>query len=461
MQYPFVSLDLETTGLDPETDQITEIGAVKFLGDDVIGTFETLVNPKQPIPYFIQVLTGIRPQEVDKAPSFSAIAEDLVSFIGLCPVVGQNVSFDLEFLSAKGIRLLNPVYDTYELSNILLPSLPEHGLSYLARLLEVSTHPCHRALADAVAAKDVFLALLAKASQLSPAILGELNQLTARLDWPLRHLFLSLEESKANTEPAPSKRRPLRQEAGEFKLASSARSEPLVPASPKVLIDTNQLTELLTTALPQQFPGFEYRPEQVRMLQAVTEALNQDTHLLVEAGTGTGKSLAYLLPCLRFASQNNTPVVISTNTINLQEQLMSKDIPDLADVLNRDGAMSSLGVVQLKGRSNYLCLRRLALLRRSQSLSLDDAKLLIRISVWLDSTTTGDKAELNLNGNENVVWNKTCSQANSCLVARCRYHEEGTCFFYRARWAAEGAHIIVVNHALLLSDMVSGAKVLP
>lgn len=457
MQYPCVSLDLETTGLDPETDAITEIGAVKFLGEEVLGTFQTLVNPHRPIPYFIQILTGIRPENVEKAPSFPNVAGDLISFIGSCPVVGQNIPFDLGFLAAKGVELLNPFYDTLELANILLPSLPEHGLFSLAKALGVPTTPRHRALADAIAAKDVFLALLLRAAQLSPTTLKELNRLAAKSSWPLRQLLISLEESKS--EVALSGREVEATQA--FKVATRGRPEPLIPTPQKALLDVQQLTDLLKTTIAQGFPNFEHRTEQVRMTQAVAEALNQDRHLLVEAGTGTGKSLAYLLPCFYFALRNNTPVVISTNTINLQEQLMNKDIPDLLRTLSKDKKVSQLKALQLKGRSNYLCLRRLALLRRTENLSLDETKLLMRLLVWLDSTGSGDKGELNLSGDENATWNKVCSQADSCLAVHCHYYEEGTCFFYRARWAAEGAHLIIVNHALLLSDMVSPSNILP
>ncbi|MBI2909252.1 MAG: hypothetical protein HYX92_16530 [Chloroflexi bacterium] len=450
MQFPCVSLDLETTGLSPENDEITEVGAVKFLGDEVIATFSSLVNPGRRIPYFIQVLTGIQQEDVDNAPPISAVGRDLASFIGSCPIVGQNIPFDVSFLAAKGIVLLNPTYDTWELSSILLPSLPDHGLGSLVKALGVSTSPTHRAPADAMAAKDVFLALLRLASELKPSLLRELQSVGARLNWPLSFVF-----EVAAGSPAPEI-----SERGRPRLPLR-RPEPLVPVSEKVALDIDQLTDLLKTVIPQGFPGFEYRVEQERMMVAVAQALNRDEHLLVEAGTGTGKSLAYLLPCLHYALTNNTPVVISTNTINLQEQLMHKDIPDLLKALTGDGDFARLKALQLKGRNNYLCLRRLESLRGSEGLSLDEGRLLMRLLVWLGSTVTGDRAELNLSAAEGAAWSKVCAHGESCLGPRCRYHEDGTCFFYRARWAAEGAHVIVVNHALLLSDMVSGANVLP
>ena len=144
------------------------------------------------------------------------------------------------------------------------------------------------------------------------------------------------------------------------------------------------------------------------MMQAVAQALNDRKHLLVEAGTGTGKSIAYLLPAIFFASQNRARVVISTNTINLQEQLMTKDIVDLLSALNLPAL--ELRVAQLKGRANYLCLRRWDALRQSQAFSPEEAWLLVRILVWRASTASGDRAELHLRVGEALIWNRLGAQ---------------------------------------------------
>ena len=124
MNKTYVSLDLETTGFDPSSDDIIEIGAVKFQGDEVLETLHTLVNPHRPLPYRIQILTGITPDEVDAAPPLPIVLGDLVSFIGDHPIIGQSVSFDLSFLWQSGVSLQNPTYDTFELATILLPTPP-------------------------------------------------------------------------------------------------------------------------------------------------------------------------------------------------------------------------------------------------------------------------------------------------------------------------------------------------
>jgi predicted DnaQ family exonuclease/DinG family helicase len=177
----------------------------------------------------------------------------------------------------------------------------------------------------------------------------------------------------------------------------------------------------------------------------------------VEAGTGTGKSIAYLLPAAHFAVQNGERVVISTNTINLQDQLYLKDGPDLQKILPFE-----FRVALLKGRSNYICLRRLAALRHTGNLSIDELRVLAKVLVWLPSTMTGDQAELFMPTlRERLIWNRICSDSENCLAERCAFRREDRCFFYRARQRAEGAHIIIVNHALLLSDVAVENRVLP
>jgi len=454
MDETFVSLDLETTGLDPSSDEIIEIGAVKFRGDEVVDTFHTMVKAYRPLPYRIQILTGLTPRDVEAAPPLAVVLGTLVSFLSDHPIIGQSTAFDLGFLSQKGVSLENRIYDTLELATILLPTLPDYRLSTIAEELGISPSIHHRALPDATTAKDVFLALLDKARSLDTSIIAELDRLSEGIDWPLAHLFRQIAGEKLGDVFSAT---------GElaFNVLGQARQkeERLTPLTERKPLDLEELTRMLGSEgiVAQALPQFEHRPEQVAMMQAVAVALNKGERLIVEAGTGTGKSIAYLLPVIFFALENGVPVVISTNTINLQEQLMSKDIPDLARALEQ----GSLRYTQLKGRNNYLCLRRWNLLRRGQALSLEEVRLLLRTLVWLATTSTGDRAELSFRGDELPIWNRVCAQAESCLGVRCPYQRRGHCFLYRARRKAEGAHLIITNHALLLSEIASGSNVLP
>ena len=150
-------------------------------------------------------------------------------------------------------------------------------------------------------------------------------------------------------------------------------------------------------------------------------------------------------------------MVISTNTINLQDQLIKKDIPDLCQALNLD-----LRVAILKGRTNYLCPRRVEALRQRGPDSVDEMRVLAKILVWRQENDSGDRGEINLNGPaERDIWMRLSAEDEGCKAETCQTRSEGGCPFYRARQIAQSAHILVVNHALLLSDIASGNRVLP
>ena len=206
--------------------------------------------------------------------------------------------------------------------------------------------------------------------------------------------------------------------------------------------------------LSEIITGFEHRPEQVAMARAVATAVNQGQRLIVEAGTGVGKSLAYLIPAALYAMMNNRRVVVSTNTINLQEQLLNKDAPVVARALGAvDGITAEdFKFTQLKGRANYLCLKRWNQLRSSEALSESEARLLAKTLVWLETTDTGDRSELNLRQHRSSApWERLSAQgATDCPRLT------GPCFLRAARERAAAAHLIIVNHALLLSDLTAG-----
>ena len=167
-----VALDLETTGLDSDRDNIIEVGAVKFQGDQTIDTFQTFVNPARQIPDFVQRLTGISPDQVANAPFFSTVADRLKEFIGPHPVIGHNVAFDLRFLGTHSLPLANTAYDTWDLASVLLPTTSQYSLVYLAAHLGINHDNAHRALDDAMATQQVFLALLHRAAKLDSGTIG-------------------------------------------------------------------------------------------------------------------------------------------------------------------------------------------------------------------------------------------------------------------------------------------------
>ena len=464
MDHVYVSIDLEMTSAHPENQEILEIAAVKFRGSTILDSWSTLVNPGQQIPYSIQVLTGIRQEDVAKAPSIQQVAAQLIKFVGNHPLVAHSVSSDIGCLRRKGIPLDNQQVDTYELATILLPSLPSYSLESVAQHLEVSFRKSHRAADDALTTVEVLNRLLERAEELDLSVLQEINKLVAKTNWALKPIFLEVERRKSRAAfGGTSIRQQLAAKAGlveaalDFSYLGDANNEPLSPTSTRQPLDVDALERMLAAGglLATSFPGFESRPEQMQMLRAVSNAFNDSTNLLVEAGTGTGKSLAYLLPAIYFAAQNGEHVVVSTNTINLQDQLYGKDIPDLQRLLP-----VQFRACLVKGRSNYLCLSRWAAVRR-QEFREQEIMTLVKVLTWLPNTRTGDVSEIGrLDEEEMHTWTSLSAAYESCSGNQCSYFRKGTCFVYRARRDAEASHIIIVNHALLLSDLDSGG-VLP
>ena len=459
-----VAIDLETTGLKAESDAILEVGAVRFCGDQVLDTFQTFTNPGRDIPDFVQRYTGITPQDIRRAPSFSQVRDELARFIGSAPIVGHSVNFDLGFLESHGLPLSNPAYDTLDLATVFLPVQRRYSLAWLIDELNIRPEQgqrdqrSHRAIYDAIAHKELYLKLLRIAAGQDSGLLAYVSELARRSNWPLypalRGLAASRSADAASVGPsglnlellsqrleAPEKRRPV---------------EDLEHVGPE------QINGMLGPQGPfaAAFAGFEHRPEQEEMLDAVAAAMFNQRHLVIEGGTGVGKSLAYLLPAALFAVSQGQRVVVSTNTINLQEQIISKDIPALQRVLEESGMLQpgDLKVALLKGRANYLCLRRWQQLSRSDSLTVEDAKLLAKTSVWLQQTSSGDRGEINLMGRDAATWNHvSAGETGFCLDMR----DGSACFLRVARQRAEQAHIIVVNHALLMTDLAMGGGLIP
>ena len=453
-----VALDIETTGLDSDKDAVIEIGAVRFKGHRVEAEWSTLIQPGRRIPPFITQLTHITDQMVLQAPSIRDVLPDLTRITGNAPILGHNVRFDLSFLRKHGVLKNNTILDTYEMAAVLLPNAGRYNLGALSQALGVPYPATHRALEDAQATRGVFLRLYEEALAMPLPLLAEIIHLSEGVEWGGHWPFLmALHERNREIVSAQSVRHhysgPL------FDERPRGAAEPLQPVEQPQPLDAEEVASILEPGgiFAHHFTHFEYRSQQVEMLRAVTQALSEGRHLLVEAGTGTGKSMAYLIPAALWAMHNNRRVVISTNTINLQDQLINKDIPDLCDALGMD-----LRAVVLKGRANCLCPRRLESMRRRGPETNDEMRVLGKVLVWLQGTRSGDRSEINLNGPvENQVWMRLSSEDEACTTENCLKHTGGACPFFRVRQAAQSAHILIVNHALLLSDVATNNRVLP
>ncbi len=212
-------------------------------------------------------------------------------------------------------------------------------------------------------------------------------------------------------------------------------------------------------AIARRLPGYEPRQQQLKMAQAVAQAIDSRQHLMVEAGTGVGKSFAYLVPAILAASEMGLKVVVSTHTIHLQEQLLNKDIPFLRAVMPQE-----FTAVLVKGRGNYISLRRLEAARaRADAIfpRVEDLDQLSAIQMWSNRTDDGSLSDLSFRPS-GPVWDAVASENGNCLGKKCPTYND--CFYYKARRRIASANLLVVNHALFITDLAlreEGFSILP
>lgn len=435
----YVAFDCETTGLDPRRDALLQLAGVAW-GSGEPRVFSTLVDPGRPLSLQIRRLTRISEEMLVGAPGPQEALAGFRAFIGDLPLVAHNAPFDLGFVEEGLWRyrlrpLTAPVYDTLTLARLLEPAAAGHRLEDLCQRRGLALERAHDALADARAAGALFASLLSDLEGLDPRLLGTLSHLLARVPDPVARLVV--EAAGGHALPVMVRRSLPSPEEGE------------APAPQRVADVEGLLAE--DSPLGRLLRPFEARPGQAQMLHAVSAAFAADRHLIVEAGTGTGKSLAYLLPALAWAGGGGGRVVVATHTVNLQEQLVDKDLP----LIVASGALQGR-VALVKGRAQYACLK-LWEERLAAEPDPAEAPFLARFATWLAATATGDRGELGLFGEDEERFSSLSADAVACTGRRCAFYDP--CFLFRARRQAEQAEVVVVNHALLFSNL--RAEVLP
>jgi DNA polymerase-3 subunit epsilon/ATP-dependent DNA helicase DinG len=437
----YVALDLETTGLDPARDRVIEVGAVAFTPERTLATLERLVDPQRPLPDAVARLTGITQADLKGAATAESAVAELINFIGGRQPVGHGARLDLEFLTASGLwDTESDILDTLDVARILMPAAASHSLPLLATELGFSQPRPHRALDDADATRQLLLRLREDAAALDERLKESVLALVAPYGWALARFF-------ADALTAPNPETPAAQVA-------DRRSTAPRPGTSPPPDDPHEIAAMLAPegALAATLPGYEHREPQLQMVLAVAQIQARGGPLLVEAGTGTGKSIAYLVPSLARAVRHKERVVVSTHTHTLQEQLMNKDLPGLSQL------PWDFKACLLKGRSNYISLRRWRRYLGEPCENAEELRFKVKVLVWLHTTESGDRSELRLQGREEVLWTHIASDPLDCVGVRCTAED---CYVHRARAEAEASDLVVVNHALLLADAEVGGGLLP
>ncbi len=463
----FVAIDIETTGLNPESDEIIEIGAVKFRQSKKVDEFQSLINIGRKIPEFIKALTHISDDDIRKSPSAKKVYQGLLHFIGSDILCFHNYEFDMNFLKQSFLRnemlfSFNPILDTLEISRIFTPYLHSHNLIQLCNYFSIDITQAHRAVHDAEATgillnkltkfiiQNFDIDLIAQVTNIS-AQMKQDTYLHFYLDEIRKHLTkISLTRSKTKKRESVIKFR------GTNFVSNIDTSR---PSATQQEFDREKILGMFEQGgqIANNFPDYEFRQGQIDMTDWTIKAYQEKKILLVEAGTGVGKSLAYLIPSIFFAKYANKHIIISTNTKNLQEQLFYKDIPTIQKVTDL-----KFSAVLLKGRGNYICLRRWNEIQTGLDSVLTpyEMKQLLNLLVWAYYTKTGDIEE---NHSFQLkqgmrLWSKIRADGRFCSGRKCKFYKD--CYVMNIRAKAERANLVIINHALLLSDMVSEHSVL-
>ncbi len=451
MDLNWVFLDLETTGFDAKIDKIIEIAAVSVTCEGSKETFNSVVDPGIPIPVHITRLTGIDDNTVKGALSFQELRSSLLRFIGDKIIVAHNAGFDISFLEgALGHSLPNTCLDTVEFARLVYVNLTSYSLRHLAREFAIDSCPSHRALADVLALEGLFNVLTEKVRSLPVLVIQQIHDIIKQSNHGLAILFEEILKEKIRQYDFTQ----------DLRNAKKAR-----PAEESFCQDKPAEMQWDIALLEKMFlPGgcvanglqtYQKRSEQIKMAKAVAKAMSGKRHLLVEAGTGVGKSMAYLVPAIIWAVTQHEKVVVATHTIALQEQLFHSEIQLLRKNLN-----VSFKATVLKGRNNYLCLEKYESAKEhAAAMNWTEKLLMARIAVWLALDGSGDKDSLNLREREAELYSQLSSTVESCWGAQCQYYDE--CFYQKAKQKAQEADLIIVNHSLLLADLKLGGAVLP
>lgn len=442
----YIVLDLETIYLPDEgINKIIEIGFLIVHSSQVVKKYTTLINPGAKINKFVEQLTSITNKEVENAPSFKDVYSEFLPLFKDHILVAHQAELDMKTINDE-LSILNlpslenKTIDTVELSKILLPEKTSYKLTDLAFSLKINfdSNNAHRALADAEITTKIFLLLKEKLSSLPKNSLFHLKQLSPYLISDLDHLFTALSKKEVETD-------------------SYSYYNDLPYITPLNFIKTKEklidyklfLKKIYNEEglLNRIYDNYIYRENQVRISEEIKHLFDENKNGLIEAATGIGKSIGYLIPVIYEAIEKSERLVISTHTTQLQTQLMLQDIQKLKKVLPFD-----FNVQVLKGKKNYLDLKRFYnFLQNKRNDTYPLIILKAKIIVWLTETNTGMFSDLNIEPN----------MEQYLFEIETLKRDSKQSYYYFALKKAATSDIVLVNHALLLADLNNNELLIP
>jgi ATP-dependent DNA helicase DinG len=456
----FCILEMVTTGPDPEAALPVEVAAIRVKRGAEDASFHTLIDPGVPVPAAVREKSGRSVEEYSAGDEGHEALSRLHGFLGRRRVLAhEGRGVEAAVLERYGAPPAGSILDTQELAWIVAPYLRDHSLSALASSL-LDEEPSWRALEDARLLLRLLDALRQAWKEIPRRAREAIAGALAEADSPWRHFL----PGGCGRLPFPDLTDTLPRVDEQARGGSPGSPSRGSGHSYEGRVDPCEVAAILAPggSLAALLPDHELRPQQAAMAEAVASAFNEASFLVVEAGTGVGKSLAYLVPGVLRCRASGGPLVVSTYTRNLQEQLFHRDLP----VLSR--ALGNFDFALLKGRGNYLCLRKWAewcdLLGRGEPVlhfsEKTPAESYSFLAAWLSRTASGDLEEISLGLRfllaEQVQ--ELASSSDECLRSHCAYFNR--CWVEKARAQAAASDVVVVNHALLLSQ-VCGAEAGP
>ncbi len=441
-----LAIDCETTGLDSRSDRVIELGAVWVTAEGVTTAFDELFSIPNKVPAEITRLTGISNKMLLGQKSFTERLSEIEDIWKSTPaLLGHSLVFDVGFVMAEATRTGRswslPLWllDTRNFARLLYPEAPPGGLGSLTKWLGLKHDRPHRALSDAFATGELFRACLPRLNLLCKE---ECDQLAALAN-NTRYGFPAEAWTRLRPHVPERKKRVL----------------PLSPWSPSYRksegnqsVQLSEIEHELSTDgyASQNLPSFRQRNGQMEYAEWVGKALTNEQWIVLEAGTGVGKTFGYLLPLLAWLAEDSSRrAVISTYSKTLQHQLFHKDLPFWLP------RFRGIETTLLKGRNNYICPFRFDDLaaHRSGNISPDEAYHASTLPLWLSWTDTGDASEFVTLRDGSQMMRKVASEPFGCGARGCPNGPIG-CFYAKARKLASTAQLVVVNHALLCTYLL-------
>ncbi|WP_409368850.1 ATP-dependent DNA helicase DinG [Lysinibacillus sp. 38-6] len=436
----YAIVDLETTGHSPANgDRMIQIAIVIMKDWKIERTYTKFIHPGKSIPSFIQDLTHITDEDVKDALPFEAHADYIYELIADCVFVAHNTDFDLSFLQAEFKRAGLPKWqgkkmDTVELAKILFPMSLSFKLGDLAADLNIELENAHRADDDARATAELFKRSWQELLRLPQLTLEQMHKRSFRLKSNLSQLFFEALQLKRHQSKADENITYYRN----FAICDGRPKQVVKPELAPYPVMAKDKEAMMAKAMP----NFEQRPAQFAMMDTIWQALNDKEECVIEASTGIGKTVGYLLPVILYARAHNKKIAISTYTAHLQEQLVEEELPKIEKILE-----TKVNIAVLKGMHHYIDLARFEQCMAYADESYDDTFTILQLLVWLTKTHTGVLSELNVSGGGQLFLDKIRKMPDEKPT-------KGFDFYEQALKNSATADCIVTNHSMVISDLV-------